>query len=145
MLPESLFHSELVILIHIRIPKSTFFSFDIFELCCFLYQNEIQSVQYLRLNWKTMSGIDVLENYRPISLLSCVGQIRERCVYKHIYNHLYFKWLVKFNPWKTEAILFSNFSNRGIPYLSLSFENMPFKSVTSHKHLGLMFSNNCKW
>ena len=28
-------------------------------------------------------------NYRPISLLSCVGKQMERCVYKHLYNHLY--------------------------------------------------------
>ena len=28
-------------------------------------------------------------NYRPISVLSCVGKLMERCVYKHLYNHLY--------------------------------------------------------
>ena len=28
-------------------------------------------------------------NYRPISLLRCVGKLMERCVYKHLYNHLY--------------------------------------------------------
>lgn len=27
-------------------------------------------------------------NYRPISLLSCLGKLMERCVYKYIYNHL---------------------------------------------------------
>lgn len=27
-------------------------------------------------------------NYRPISLLSCVGKLFERCVYKHVYNYL---------------------------------------------------------
>ena len=27
-------------------------------------------------------------NYRPISLLSCVGKLMERIVYKHLYNHL---------------------------------------------------------
>ena len=26
-------------------------------------------------------------NYRPISLLSCVGKLMERCIYKHLYNH----------------------------------------------------------
>jgi len=27
-------------------------------------------------------------NYRPISLLSCLGKLMERCVYKHMYNYL---------------------------------------------------------
>ena len=33
-------------------------------------------------------------NYRPISLLGCVGKLMERCVYKHISNHLHFNNLV---------------------------------------------------
>ena len=31
---------------------------------------------------------DLPSNYRPISLLSCIGKLMERLVYKHIYNHL---------------------------------------------------------
>ena len=27
-------------------------------------------------------------NYRPISLISCVGKVMERVVYKHVYNHM---------------------------------------------------------
>ena len=27
-------------------------------------------------------------NYRPISLISCVGKVTERVAYKHVYNHL---------------------------------------------------------
>ena len=27
-------------------------------------------------------------NYRPISLLSCIGKTMERCVYKHLYNYI---------------------------------------------------------
>ena len=27
-------------------------------------------------------------NYRPISLISCVGKVMERIIYKHVYNHL---------------------------------------------------------
>jgi hypothetical protein len=30
----------------------------------------------------------ILKNYRPISLISIVGKVMERCVYKHIYNFL---------------------------------------------------------
>jgi hypothetical protein len=28
-------------------------------------------------------------NYRPISLISCVGKIMERVIYKHVYNYLH--------------------------------------------------------
>ena len=27
-------------------------------------------------------------NYRPISLLSCISKVMERCIFKHLYNHL---------------------------------------------------------
>ena len=30
----------------------------------------------------------------PISLMSCVGKVMERCVYKHLYNYLYFNGLL---------------------------------------------------
>ena len=30
----------------------------------------------------------MLSKYRPISLLSCVGKLMERCIYKHLYNYL---------------------------------------------------------
>ena len=31
---------------------------------------------------------ELCNNYRPVSLLSCVGKVFERCVYKHIFNYL---------------------------------------------------------
>ncbi len=31
---------------------------------------------------------DMPANYRPISLISCVGKVMERVVFKHVYNHL---------------------------------------------------------
>ena len=31
---------------------------------------------------------ELSSNYRPISLLSCIGKLKERLIYKHIYNHL---------------------------------------------------------
>ena len=30
----------------------------------------------------------IIMNYRPISLLSCLGKTFERCVFKHIFNYL---------------------------------------------------------
>ena len=46
--------------------------------------------------WKTVTVTPVLKkgdaimcnNYRPISLMSCVGKVFERCVYRHIYRFL---------------------------------------------------------
>ena len=46
--------------------------------------------------WKTASVMPLFKkgeksdvsNYRPISLISCVGKSFERIVYKHIYNHI---------------------------------------------------------
>ena len=29
---------------------------------------------------------NIVSNYRPISLLSCIGKVFERCIYKHMYN-----------------------------------------------------------
>ena len=37
---------------------------------------------------------DTVSNYRPISLISCVGKVMERVVFKHIYNHMYFNNLI---------------------------------------------------
>ena len=33
-------------------------------------------------------------NYRPISLLCCIGKLMERCVYKHVYNYLFLNQLI---------------------------------------------------
>ena len=35
-----------------------------------------------------MGDQNLITNYRPISLLSCLGKLMERVVYKHLYNHL---------------------------------------------------------
>ena len=31
----------------------------------------------------------LVNNYRPISLLSCLGKTFERCVFKHVFNYLH--------------------------------------------------------
>ena len=54
------------------------------------------------------------------------------------------KWLVSFNPRKTESILISRKQNQ-MNHPSLFFDNNAVKEVTSHKHLGLILSNDAKW
>ena len=49
------------------------------------------------------------------------------------------KWLVNFNPNKTEAMLFRYFQEQGYP--TLLFDNVIVKFVSQHKHL----SENMKW
>ncbi len=53
------------------------------------------------------------------------------------------RWLVNFNPNKTEAMLFT-LRQLDRPLL-LTFENTNITFVEHHKHLGLTFSNNGKW
>jgi hypothetical protein len=53
------------------------------------------------------------------------------------------KWLMSFNPDKTEIMIFSN---RSIPEnLDFSFNGKSVPITTSHKHLGVTFSNDAKW
>ena len=53
-------------------------------------------------------------------------------------------WLVKLNPAKSEAIVFSRKTNQ--PYHPpLKMNDQPIKEVTSHKHLGIFFSNGGTW
>lgn len=53
------------------------------------------------------------------------------------------KWLITFNPDKTEAMLFSNRLTESYP--EIKFENRLVKYVDTHKHLGLSLSSNAKW
>ena len=52
-------------------------------------------------------------------------------------------WLVKFNPSKTEAILFSYICSEFFP--NIVFDGVSVKFVKCHKHLRLTFSDNMKW
>jgi hypothetical protein len=57
------------------------------------------------------------------------------------------KWLMSFNPNKTEIMIFSN---RSVPEnLDVSFNGKSVPITTSHKHLGVTFSNDAcifkKW
>ena len=53
------------------------------------------------------------------------------------------QWLIKFNPLKTEAILFTLKIFERFP--NLVFNDTQIKFFDDHKHLGLIFSNNGKW
>ena len=53
-------------------------------------------------------------------------------------------WLVSFNPQKTESILISRKHNH-INHPILSFNHVPVKEVTSHKHLGIILNTMCQW
>ena len=53
------------------------------------------------------------------------------------------KWLIKFNPLKTEVMVISNIYN---DYdIDLSYDENILKIVESHKHLGVTISSNNKW
>ena len=54
------------------------------------------------------------------------------------------KWLVLFNPVKTEAFLASRKINRPI-HPPLLMEDTQIVEVDSHKHLGIIFQNDCSW
>ena len=54
------------------------------------------------------------------------------------------KWLVTFNPDKSEALLISRKYNR--PYHPpICMNGQPISEVNSHKHLGIILSNDCTW
>ena len=58
--------------------------------------NASLSTSYFPTEWKLANVIPVFKkgdktdvsNYRPISLLSCIGKVFERCVFKHLHNYL---------------------------------------------------------
>ena len=53
------------------------------------------------------------------------------------------EWLVKLNPDKTDIMVFST-CNRATNIV-FTFDNSIIQPVESHKHLGLVFSSDCKW
>ena len=51
-------------------------------------------------------------------------------------------WLLKFNPSKTKVLFFTKAKHNEIP--KLLFQNCQLEILSSHKHLGLTFSNDLK-
>ena len=54
------------------------------------------------------------------------------------------KWLVSFNPSKTECMTISMKKKKPF-HPSLIFDNVHLKEVESHKHLGITICNNLSW
>ena len=53
------------------------------------------------------------------------------------------QWLLKFNPSKTKAVFFSTKKNAILP--CLEFQNCYLDFVSTHKHLGIVFSHDLSW
>ena len=54
------------------------------------------------------------------------------------------KWLVSFNPKKTESLLLTRKINRQM-HPSISMNNQIITEVDNHKHIGIVFQSNCLW
>ena len=54
------------------------------------------------------------------------------------------KWLVTFNPSKSESVIFSRKRNKPI-HPNIFMDRQPIQEVNSHKHLGIFFSSDCTW
>ena len=60
-----------------------------------IFNKSLQQCKYPS-SWKIANVMAIFKkgdtsqpsNYRPISLISCLGKVMERVVYKHVYNHL---------------------------------------------------------
>ena len=71
-------------------------SVDILYLPLSTLFNKSLSVNVFPAKWKMANVIPIykskdssnITNYRPISLLSCLGKVFERCVFKHLFNYL---------------------------------------------------------
>jgi len=53
-------------------------------------------------------------------------------------------WFVNCNPLKSESLLFSRKTNPPA-HPNLYLNSIPTQEVSSHRHLGVVFSNNCSW
>ena len=54
------------------------------------------------------------------------------------------KWLVTFNPSKTESLLLSSKYNRP-RHPEITMNQQPIAEVNSHKHLGITLNGECSW
>ena len=66
-----------------------------------------------------------------------------KSVAKRLYNWAV-QWLVKFNPIKTESLLFSSRVNLQ-DHPTLFFNDVLIQEVVAHKHLGVYLTQRCDW
>jgi hypothetical protein len=82
-----------------RMLKET--SFSICKPLCTLFNRSLQENTYPTC-WKNASVMplfkkgehDLCSNYRPIFLISCIGKVMERIIFKYIYSHLHMNNLI---------------------------------------------------
>ena len=91
-----------------KMLKETIFS--VTTHLCFLFNRSLKESLF-PTQWKISNVLPLfkkgdsseLSNYRPVSLLSCVGKIMERVVFKYVYNYfhsnnLFYKYQAGFLP-----------------------------------------------
>ena len=54
------------------------------------------------------------------------------------------KWLVTFNPSKSESVIFSRKRNKP-NHPNIFMNQQPIEEVNLHKHLGIFLSSDCTW
>ena len=54
------------------------------------------------------------------------------------------QWVVTFNPSKSETVIFSRKRNKA-NHTNVIMDQQPIQEVNLHKHLGIIFSNDCTW
>ena len=79
-----------------------------------------------------------IEVHDPIAAADCLNRDMSRI------SEWADRWLVSFNPSKTEALLFTRNTNRH-QHPPILFNGQSIDEVTTHKHLGIFLSADCSW
>ncbi len=80
---------------------------------------------------------DQPSNYRPISLISCIGKVLERVVFKHVYNHLHLNNLI----YKKQSGFIPGHST---VYQLIDIYNQICKAIDERKHTCIVFCDISK-
>jgi hypothetical protein len=111
---------------------------------CIIFNRSLQEGVFPDV-WKTANVIPIFKkgeadtpsNYRPISLLSCLGKVLERIIYKHIYNYLQFNELIFKNQ--------SGFrSKHSAVYQLIEIYHQICQTLDSNHYMGMIFCDISK-